>query len=145
MGYALLANLVLAAHVAYVAFVVLGELVILLGILCRWNWVRNAWFRMIHLAAILIVAAEAVLGIECPLTRWEYQLRVFAGERGRAGSFMGELLQSLIFFDQPEWVLRLGHVAFALLVVATFVWAAPFGVWNPGKCDPCASRDAGEN
>ena len=40
-----------------------------------WEWVRNWWFRVAHLVAILIVAAEAFLDIPCPLTEWEYRLR----------------------------------------------------------------------
>ncbi len=35
------ANLVLITHVAYVAFVVIGLLLILLGGFCGWKWIRN--------------------------------------------------------------------------------------------------------
>src|SRR4029079_7904709 len=58
MGYRLLADLIVAIHAAYVAFVVVGLLLILIGLACGWKWVRNWWFRVAHLVAILIVAAE---------------------------------------------------------------------------------------
>ena len=48
MGYRLLADLIVAIHAAYVAFVVVGLLLILLGVACGWQWVRNWWFRIAH-------------------------------------------------------------------------------------------------
>ena len=54
--YGLLADLVVIVHFAYVGFVVIGQLLILIGIVLRWQWIRNPWFRLIHLAMILIVA-----------------------------------------------------------------------------------------
>jgi len=55
--------------VAYISYVVLGQLAILVGIVRRWQWIRNPWFRWTHLLMILVVAWEAVQGITCPLTR----------------------------------------------------------------------------
>ena len=43
---AYLADGVVALHVSYVAFVVLGQLLILAGVVFRWQWVRNFWFRL---------------------------------------------------------------------------------------------------
>ena len=58
--YRLAADAVVIVHYAYVAFVAVGLLAILLGLVCGWRWVRNFWFRSLHLLAILVVAAEAV-------------------------------------------------------------------------------------
>ena len=52
---AYLADGLVALHVAYVAFIVLGQLLILAGLVFRWQWVRNFWFRLAHLVAIAIV------------------------------------------------------------------------------------------
>ena len=71
----LLADLVVVAHAAYVSFVVLGLVAILAGVAFGWKWVRNPWFRWIHISMIGIVVAEALAGIPCPLTVWERQLR----------------------------------------------------------------------
>ncbi len=119
-----LADGVLAFHVAYVAFVVLGQAAILLGLAWGAVWARNPYFRWLHLAMILIVGAEAVLGIECPLTTWERSLRLSAGQGGYELSFMARLLQGLIFVRAPEWALSALHVAFAAIVALTF-WLAP--------------------
>src|SRR3954453_6359565 len=60
MGYSLLADLVVAIHVAYVSFLPFGQLTICAGVVLRWGWVRNFWFRSAHLLAIAIVATEAI-------------------------------------------------------------------------------------
>ncbi len=125
MWYAYLADLIVAVHVAYVSFVVVGQLFILLGLALRWGWVRNLWFRLAHLLAIVVVGLEAVCGIACPLTVWEDDLRRLAGQQVAEGSFLGRWLHNAIFFDFEPWVFNLAHIAFALLVLATFVWAPP--------------------
>lgn len=125
MWYSLLADLLVAVHVGYVGFVVLGQAAILVGIMCRWSWVRNFYFRLAHLVAIVVVALEAGFGIDCPLTVWESELRARAGENVATGSFVGRLLHGAIFVDLPPWALNALHISFAFVVVATFVLAPP--------------------
>ena len=125
MGYGALADLIVAGHVAYVSYVVFGQLAILLGIALRWRWVRNPWFRWSHLLMILVVAGEAVAGITCPLTRWEGELRGLAGQPVSGESFVGRQLHNLIFLDCPPWLINGLHVGFAVLVLATFLIAPP--------------------
>jgi hypothetical protein len=116
--HAWLADAVLALHVLFVLFVVGGFALILAGAR-RWGWVRNRAFRIAHLAAILLVAAEALLGITCPLTYWEDVLRA-AGREER--SFIGRWLAWLLYYDLPEWVFALAYAAFALAVI--WSWSA---------------------
>jgi hypothetical protein len=125
MPYWFLADVVVALHVAYIGFVVVGQLLILLGLALRWSWVRNPWFRILHLLAIALVGFEAVCGMDCPLTVWENDLRQLSGQDVSQGSFVGRLLHNLIFYDGEPWMFNLGHIAFALLVIATFVAAPP--------------------
>src|SRR5260370_33132920 len=76
-----LADAVLVAHVFFVLFVVGGFALILAGA-GRWSWIRNRTFRMLHVAAIGLVAPEALLGVTCPRTRWGAMLRAAGrGER----------------------------------------------------------------
>ena len=51
-SYQLLADLVLALHVAIVAFVIGGPVAVIAGNLFRWRWVNALWFRLAHLGAI---------------------------------------------------------------------------------------------
>ena len=125
MGYGLAADAVVALHVAYVVFVVLGQAAILVGAARGWRWVRKPWFRLAHLTAIAVVALEAVWGIDCPLTVWEGNLRELAGEEAAQGTFIGRCLDALIFVNVPVAVLNAIHMGFALLVLATLVWVPP--------------------
>jgi hypothetical protein len=125
MWYGFLADVIVAVHLAYVLFVVLGQLAILVGVALKWDWVRNRWFRLAHFLAILIVALEAVFAIECPLTDWEYQLRRRAGQDPSGETFIGRLLHELLFFEAPTWVFTTCYIGFALLVLATLVLAPP--------------------
>ncbi len=127
MVYRLLADLIVAIHSGYVAFVVVGQVLILAGLFRGWEWVRNWWFRVVHLVAISIVALEAIFDIACPLTVWEQRLRDLAGDEVSRGTFIGDLLHNLIFVDAPAWAFTVAYVGFALLVAATFVLAPPRG------------------
>lgn len=91
-----LADLVAWVHLAFVAFVVLGLVVILGGAVLRWAWVRNPWFRTIHLGAIGFVALRCWVAVPCPLTVLEARLRAGAPSAGgralglaHAGVFRG--------------------------------------------------------
>ena len=125
MWYGFLADVVVFFHVAYIAYVVLGQLAIWAGLLFHRPFARSFWFRATHLIAIVVVALEAALGWTCPLTRWEDQLRTLAGQETGAGSFMGRLLHSLIFFRCEEWVFDTIHIATCLVVLGTFVLFPP--------------------
>lgn len=124
-GYQVAANGVLILHVGYVAFVVLGLLLILIGGLFRWRWVRNRWFRAVHLLAITIVVLESWLNITCPLTTLENWLRVKAGAETYEGDFIAIWLHSILFFDLPPWVFVYGYTAFGVAVLAGLILVPP--------------------
>jgi len=112
-------------HGAYVAFVLFGLIAVFVGFLLHWHRVRNIWFRASHLAMILIVAFEALMGIVCPLTTLENHLRNQAGESVRNGSFMGQVVHELLFYEAPPWLFTCGYCVFAVLVLTTFVIVPP--------------------
>jgi len=95
------ADIVVAVHAAYVAIVVVGFAAILIGSAAQWRWVRNFYFRAAHLAMILLVCAEALVGTTCPLTRLESALRLRGGESGYTRDFIGYWLDRLIFYNAP--------------------------------------------
>jgi hypothetical protein len=120
-----LADLVLVVHASFVAFVIVGLLLIWIGHIRRWAFVRSLWFRVAHLAAIGVVAAESLSGFVCPLTNWEDRLRLLAGgEQRYAGSFLQHWLHQVIFFDLSESVFTVAYVAF-FLAVALSLWFVP--------------------
>ncbi len=128
VAYRILADLIVILHAAYVGFVVLGLAAILIGVVLRWNWVRNFWFRAAHLAAIAVVAIKAIAGQVCPLTTLENALREMGGQTRYPGDFVGYWAHELIFFEGPLWVFTVSYVAFALLVLALYLLAPPRGI-----------------
>ncbi len=126
MDPALAADIVVAFHLLYVSFTVGGEVVILVGGILGLSFVHNLTFRIIHLIAVLFVAAEALLGVLCPLTELEYRLRIAAGQQVEEEiTFIGQLIRAIIFYDFPPWVFTLLYVGFGLLVAASFVFIPP--------------------
>jgi Protein of Unknown function (DUF2784) len=121
----ILADLIVVLHATYVSFVVFGLLAILLGVVFRWSWVRNLWFRSLHLAAIGIVVAEALAGMACPLTVWEAELRKMAGQTAYSGDFLGYWAHRIIFFRADPWVFTVLYTAFGLAVLVAFFLAPP--------------------
>lgn len=117
---ALLADAVLIVHFAFVLFVTGGLAAIWIGAAAGWRWIRNRAFRIAHLGAILFVAGEAIVGVWCPLTVWEAELRGVPADK----SFVAQWIHRVMFYDFAEWVFAAAYIAFALAVAATF-WLVP--------------------
>ncbi len=110
----LAADLVMLTHVAFVLFVVLGGLLVL-------RWPRAAWA---HVPCAVWGALIEFGGWICPLTPWEQQLRVAAGQGGYSGGFIEHYLVPLLY---PGALTRHMQVALGLgvvvLNVALYAWA----------------------
>ena len=125
MKYRILADIVLTLHALFVFFVVGGLVVVWLGAILNWPWVRNLWFRLSHLCAIAVVVLQTWLEVICPLTTWEQQLREKAGQASYTGSFVAHWLHELLFFDAPNWVFTVCYTAFAGLVLGSWFFVPP--------------------
>ena len=125
LPYQLLADVVLTLHFAVVAFVVAGLAVIIIGNLRSWVWVNSLWFRLAHLGAIVIVIAQAWLGVTCPLTTLEMWLRTRAHATVYGESFIEHWVQRLLYYEGPPWLFALCYSFFGLLVVAAWVCFPP--------------------
>ncbi|MBI3527936.1 MAG: DUF2784 domain-containing protein [Betaproteobacteria bacterium] len=125
LPYLLLADVVLALHVAIVVFVVGGLVLVVIGNRRNWRWVNALWFRLAHLGAIAVVVAEVWLGVTCPFTTLEFWLRTKAHATAYSGSFIGHWLQRILYYDAPPWVFVVGYSLFGLLVLATWVRFPP--------------------
>jgi hypothetical protein len=115
-----MADLLLVVHFLIVAFIVGGLVLVWVGAALQWQWIRNPWFRYLHLGAIGFVAAEALLGIACPLTVWEDMLR--GGVRPE--SFVGRWVQRVLYYRAPEWVFTAAYVLWTLATLLT-LWLVP--------------------
>jgi len=104
LPWGLLADAVLLAHAGFVAFVMLGGLLVL-------RWPRLAW---VHLPVVAWGATIEFTGGICPLTPFENQLRALAHQQGYAGGFVEHYVFALLYPDGLTHGLQL---ALGLLVV----------------------------
>jgi hypothetical protein len=115
----ILADAVLALHFGFIAFALLG------GILVR-RWPRVAW---LHLPAAAWAAGIAFFGGICPLTPLESRLRAAGGEAGYEGGFIAHYLEPLIY---PGWLTREIQVGLGAVVLAVNL-ACYWSVLRKGK------------
>jgi len=125
MSNLLLADIIAIIHLGYVIYVILGFILIVVGIICRWKWIRNLPFRITHLLAIVGVACEALLGVNCPLTVLEYKLRYALNLSEEKVSFIGAIVDSLLYYNAPGCLFTIVYAAFAITVILTFIIAPP--------------------
>ena len=118
--HSLLADTILIIHFAFVVFVVFGFVLILIGLLARWSWIHNRYFRITHLAAIGIVVLQAWFGQLCPLTIWENELRRRAGQPDYTETFIQHWLHEVLYYQAEPWVFTAIYTCFGALVV--LVW-----------------------
>ncbi len=123
--YLVFADLLLVFHTLLVVFVIFGLVATLVGYFSQWNWVRNLWFRLSHLVVIGIVVLQAWLGVLCPLTIWEMELRAKAGQGGYEGSFIQHWLETILYYNAPDWVFILVYTLFGTLVLASWFLVKP--------------------
>ncbi len=109
----LLAEAVLAAHLAIILFNLFGLVAVPMGAALGWRFVHIAWWRVLHLVLLAAVAAQALAGRACLLTIWQSAL---AGDTARPAPLIMSWVDRLIYWRLPVWV-------FAALYVAVFGYA----------------------
>ncbi|MFW0758303.1 DUF2784 domain-containing protein [Pseudomonas sp. H11T01] len=87
MFYRVAADGLVLFHLLFILFVLCGGLLVL-------KWHRLWWW---HLPAVAWGAAVEGFHWSCPLTGWENQLRLTAGEAGHGDSFIEHYLWPLIY------------------------------------------------
>lgn len=111
MIYHLLADVVFLLHFSFIAFVIAGGLIAL-----KWRWVA-----FLHIPAVIWGLAIEFLKAPCPLTTWEQQLLLRAGEEAYRGGFIDHYIVPLIYPDaNPRFFLEAGIF---LLVLNCVVYA----------------------
>ena len=113
MFYAITADLLLVVHLGFACFVVAGGLLV-----CRWRWLA-----LLHLPAVLWAVLLEFRGWICPLTPWEQQLRLAAGQSGYRGSFVEHYLLPVLYpsaLDNNTQMILGGF--FILVNVVAYCW-----------------------
>ena len=117
------AEAILGLHLVIIAFNVAGLIVIPLGAGFGWRIVRIAWLRLLHLAMLAIVAAQALAGRACILTVWQNNL---TGGSQPPSPLIVQWVDRLIYWNLPIWFFALLYVLVFLYVLALTV-LVPFG------------------
>ena len=107
MLYRILADLVVVAHVLFIAFVAVGSTLV-------WKWPGLLW---LHVPAVLWAAAIVMVGFTCPLTPLEKDLRERAGESSYDGGFVDHYLVDVVY---PGRFTALARLLVAVLIVAGY-------------------------
>ena len=129
MSPALLADLVLGLHAAFVLFVVVGGLLAL-----RWRPV--AW---LHLPAALWGAWISVTGGVCPLTPLENRLRRQAGEAGYGEGFLEHYVAPVLYPGGLTREIQIGMGIAVVVVNGVVYWIW----WRRGRRDQAAAPGEG--
>ncbi len=116
----LIADIVMLIHFAFIAFVVGGQSLIMIGYHRKWRRATNRVIRGIHVACVLYVAVQAWAGQWCPLTLLENRYRQIAGQETYRNSFIQDWVGRLIYYDAPQWVFTIIYTIFG--AVALIYW-----------------------
>jgi len=135
----ILAEAILAAHLAIILFNLFGLIVVPLGAICGWRFVRVRWWRLLHLVSLAAVAAQAVFGHACFLTIWQASL---TGATGLPTPLIMGWVNRVIYWPLPLWV----FAAFYLLVFGyalALLWLVPPAAPHPGPLAASGARELG--
>jgi len=119
------ADLVVILHFGFVLSVILSLQLILVGKLAGWDWTRNFLFRLTHLLAIEIVAGQALVGIECPLSTVERELRGGYLHNLQGSSWLGTLCNEMLFYQASPVIFRMLYSLAGLMVLMTWIAIPP--------------------
>jgi hypothetical protein len=108
--YLALADVVLAGHLLFIAWVVLGALVTRGRPRLRWLQIAS------------VIYGAAALPWPCPLTLAENWLRVRAGEVPYQSSFLLHYLDALVNPNVPPTVVKWGLVGVCAFNLAVYAW-----------------------
>ncbi len=137
--YRILADATVVVHALMAAFAVLGLVAVLVGRVAGWQWIRNFWFRLIHLGLIVVIAVFPLIGGLCPLTELENWLRKQSGGETYPGSFIAHWVHELLFVQVSSQVIAVSYLAFGVAVLSAFFLVPPR---RPRKEAPNVGRES---
>jgi hypothetical protein len=116
----MLADAIMLLHLGIVVFNAAMLLLVPIGAR-RWQWVRYRPLRLVHLAMMLFIAVQALLGKHCPLTLVETALRDDAPAR----AFLMRLVETVLYWPLPLEFFAALYLACAVWTLALWVLVRP--------------------
>ena len=133
MIYRWMADAVLVLHLAFVAFVALGGLLVL-------RWRRLAW---LHVPVALWGMAILYVGFTCPLTPLESRLQQLGGRAGYQSGFIEHYVTAAVY---PSGLTRGAQLVLgsAVFTINAFVYWRVLAAWRRerGRIPPRGAGDA---
>lgn len=94
----LIADIVLFFHFCIVVFITFGFVLIPIGYNFNWIWIKNKKLRLLHFGMMIFVTFETILGLSCPLTVLENNLRGINENQ----LFLSRWITEVIYWDFPS-------------------------------------------
>ena len=94
----LIADIVLFFHFCIVVFITFGFVLIPIGYNFNWIWIKNKKLRLLHFGMMIFVTFETILGLSCPLTVLENNLRGINENQ----LFLSRWITKVIYWDFPS-------------------------------------------
>jgi len=125
MLYKIIADIIVVLHFIWIIFMLLGFFLTIYGFFRKefFDW----WlFRSLHLLGILFVGIITFLRRFCPLTILENLSRVkYDPESAYPGSFIIHYIESLVYPDVNQTLLRITTILVSVFVLAVYIVKPP--------------------
>jgi len=136
MLYKILADLIVAAHFAWILFMLFGFALTAWAVFCvyvlraskeKWNRFFDRYlFRTIHVAGIAYVGSLAFLGKYCPVTIFENFLRArYDPDATYPGSFIVHHIERLVYPNVNPMTIVIPTVIVAAFTLIVYVLKPP--------------------
>ena len=112
----ILSEIVLLFHFSIFLFIIISFILIPLGYQKKWKWVKNKYYRLIHLVLMGIIFIETILGFMCPLTTLENFLR----NDIEINNKITQIIHQIMYWDLPSYQFIILYLLSLLYLI--FLW-----------------------
>ena len=112
----LFSEIFLLFHFFIFLFMILSFFLLALGYYQKWEWVKNRYYRLIHLILMGIIFIETILGFMCPLTILENFLR----NDIEINNKITQIIHQIMYWDLPTYQFIILYLLSLLYLI--FLW-----------------------
>ena len=112
----LFSEIVLLFHFCIFLFIILSFFLIPFGYYQKWEWVKNKYYRLIHLVLMGIIFIETILGFMCPLTILENFLR----NNIEINNKITQIIHQIMYWNLPTYQFIILYLLSLLYLI--FLW-----------------------
>ena len=112
----LFSEIVLLFHFCIFLFMIISFFLIPLVYYQKWKWVKNKYYRLIHLILMGIIFIETILGFMCPLTVLENFLR----NNIEINNKITQIIHQVMYWNLPTYQFTILYLLSLLYLI--FLW-----------------------